>query len=59
MGNFQFIETNLAGLYEIESTVFGDERGYFMECLHITSQVKRMHYSEGILKIRFVYGEDC
>ncbi len=31
MGKFNFIETEIEGLYEIEPTVFGDERGYFME----------------------------
>lgn len=31
MGKFKFIETGIEGLKIIESTVFGDERGYFME----------------------------
>lgn len=31
MGKFNFIKTEIEGLYEIESTVFGDARGYFME----------------------------
>lgn len=31
MGNFQFIETKISGLYLIEPKVYGDERGYFME----------------------------
>lgn len=31
MGKFRFIETEIEGLYIIEPTVFGDERGYFME----------------------------
>ncbi len=31
MGKFSFINTGIQGLYEIEPTVFGDERGYFME----------------------------
>lgn len=31
MGKFNFIKTKIEGLYEIEPTVFGDERGYFME----------------------------
>lgn len=30
-GNFTFIETKIKDLYIIESKVFGDERGYFME----------------------------
>jgi dTDP-4-dehydrorhamnose 3,5-epimerase len=31
MGKFKFTETGIAGLIVIEPTVFGDERGYFME----------------------------
>lgn len=31
MGKFNFNKTNIDGLYIIEPTVFGDERGYFME----------------------------
>lgn len=31
MGNFNFIETKIKGLYIIETKVFGDNRGYFME----------------------------
>ncbi|MGG7178100.1 dTDP-4-dehydrorhamnose 3,5-epimerase [Clostridium paraputrificum] len=31
MGNFKFIETKLKDVYIIEPTVFGDNRGYFME----------------------------
>ena len=31
MGKFNFIETGINGLYVIEPTVFGDNRGYFME----------------------------
>lgn len=31
MGKFQFQKTDIDGLYVIEPTVFGDERGYFME----------------------------
>lgn len=31
MPKFNFIKTKIDGLYEIEPTVFGDERGYFME----------------------------
>ncbi len=31
MGKFNFIGTEIEGLYEIEPTVFGDNRGYFME----------------------------
>ena len=31
MGKFNFIETGIEGMLLIEPTVFGDERGYFME----------------------------
>ncbi|MBP1889148.1 dTDP-4-dehydrorhamnose 3,5-epimerase [Clostridium moniliforme] len=31
MGKFNFIETKIRDLYIIEPTIFGDERGYFME----------------------------
>lgn len=31
MSKFNFIKTSLEGVYIIESTVFGDNRGYFME----------------------------
>ncbi len=31
MGKFKFIETGIKDLFVIEPTVFGDERGYFME----------------------------
>lgn len=31
MGKFHFIKTELSGVMIIEPTVFGDERGYFME----------------------------
>ncbi|MFT5871493.1 MAG: dTDP-4-dehydrorhamnose 3,5-epimerase [Clostridium sp.] len=31
MGKFKFIETKIKDLYIIEPTVFGDDRGYFME----------------------------
>jgi dTDP-4-dehydrorhamnose 3,5-epimerase len=31
MGNFNFIETKINGVYVIEPRVFGDNRGYFME----------------------------
>lgn len=31
MGKFNFIETGIKDLYVIEPTVFGDNRGYFME----------------------------
>jgi dTDP-4-dehydrorhamnose 3,5-epimerase len=31
MGKFVFVETGMEGLYEIEPTVYGDGRGYFLE----------------------------
>lgn len=31
MGKFKFTETGIADLYVIEPTIFGDDRGYFME----------------------------
>ena len=31
MGKFNFIKTEIEGVWIIEPTVFGDERGYFME----------------------------
>ena len=31
MGNFNFIETEISGVFVIEPKVFGDNRGYFME----------------------------
>lgn len=34
MGKFEFIKTSIEGVYIIEPTVFGDERGYFMETYH-------------------------
>ena len=34
MNKFNFIKTSIEGVYVIEPTVFGDERGYFMEAYH-------------------------
>ena len=34
MGKFNFISTELPGVVVIEPTVFGDDRGYFMETYH-------------------------
>ena len=31
MGKFNFIKTDIEGVFIIEPTAFGDERGYFME----------------------------
>lgn len=37
MGNFNFIETNIKGLYVIEPKLFGDHRGFFMETYNYNS----------------------
>jgi dTDP-4-dehydrorhamnose 3,5-epimerase len=34
MGKFKFIKTSINDVFIIEPTVFGDERGYFMETYH-------------------------
>ncbi len=34
MGNFNFIKTEIDGMFIIEPTVFGDDRGYFLETYH-------------------------
>lgn len=34
MSNFKRIDTDIEGLYVIEPTVYGDNRGYFMETYH-------------------------
>jgi len=34
MGKFNFQETEIEGVFIIEPTVFGDDRGYFMETYH-------------------------
>lgn len=34
MSKFNFIKTPIENLYEVEPTVFGDNRGYFMETYH-------------------------
>ena len=34
MGQFEFTETAVRGVYVIQPRVFGDERGYFMETYH-------------------------
>lgn len=34
MGNFNFIKTEIDGMFIVESTVFGDDRGYFLETYH-------------------------
>lgn len=34
MGKFKFTETDIEGMFLVEPTVFGDNRGYFMETYH-------------------------
>lgn len=34
MGNFNFIKTEIDGMFIVEPTVFGDDRGYFFETYH-------------------------
>lgn len=34
MSNFNFIKTEIDGMFIIEPTVFGDDRGYFLETYH-------------------------
>ncbi|AEF95432.1 dTDP-4-dehydrorhamnose 3,5-epimerase [Desulfotomaculum nigrificans CO-1-SRB] len=48
MGKFSFIKTEIEGLYIIEPTVFGDNRGYFMETYNARE------FSEAGLDVNFV-----
>ncbi|CUU48149.1 dTDP-4-dehydrorhamnose 3,5-epimerase [Clostridium beijerinckii] len=48
MGNFNFIETKISGVYVIEPKIFGDNRGYFMETYN------RKHFEEVGLNMNFV-----
>ena len=48
MGNFKFIETGIQGVYVIDTTVFGDNRGYF------TEMYKKTDFDEAGLKYDFV-----
>lgn len=48
MGNFNFNETSIKGVYIIESKVFGDNRGYFMETYN------KEHFAEAGLNMTFV-----
>lgn len=48
MGKFKFIETSIEDVYIIEPTVFGDERGYFMETYH------QNEFKEAGLDLNFV-----
>jgi dTDP-4-dehydrorhamnose 3,5-epimerase len=48
MGKFKFIKTSIEGVYIIEPTVFGDDRGYFMETYH------EEEFKEAGLNLNFV-----
>ena len=48
MGKFKFTKTSIEGVYIIEPTVFGDERGYFMETYH------QNEFKEAGLDLNFV-----
>lgn len=48
MGKFKFIGTGIKGLYVIEPTVFGDNRGYFMETYNLNE------FKEAGLNMNFV-----
>jgi len=48
MGKFKFIKTSIEDVYIIEPTVFGDERGYFMETYH------EKEFQEAGLNLTFV-----
>jgi dTDP-4-dehydrorhamnose 3,5-epimerase len=48
MGKFKFIKTSIEGVFIIEPTVFGDERGYFMETYH------QKEFKEAGLDVKFV-----
>ena len=34
MGKFKITKSEIEGVFTVEPTVFGDERGYFMETYH-------------------------
>ena len=48
MGKLKFTKTSIEGVYIIEPTVFGDERGYFMETYH------QAEFKEAGLDLNFV-----
>lgn len=48
MKKFNFIKTSIEGVFVIEPTVFGDERGYFMETYH------KKEFEENGLNMDFV-----
>ena len=48
MGNFNFIKTSIEGVYIVETKVFGDNRGYFMETYN------KKQFAEAGLDMEFV-----
>jgi dTDP-4-dehydrorhamnose 3,5-epimerase len=48
MSKFKFIQTEIRGVYIIEPTVFGDNRGYFMETYNYNE------FKEGGIDVTFV-----
>jgi dTDP-4-dehydrorhamnose 3,5-epimerase len=48
MGKFKFVDTGFPGSYVIEPSVFGDERGFFMECY------SELDFKEAGLDLTFV-----
>lgn len=48
MKKFNFIKTSIEGVFVIEPTVFGDERGYFLETYH------KKEFEENGLNVDFV-----
>lgn len=48
MGKFNFIKTDIEGVIIVEPTVFGDERGYFMETYQYND------FCEGGIDVKFV-----
>ena len=52
MGKFNFIETGIKDLYVIEPTVFGDNRGYFMETYNAEFEPYIKHLDGEIWELR-------
>jgi len=48
VGKFKFVKTLIEGVFIIEPTVFGDERGYFMETYHA------MEFKDAGIDVKFV-----
>ncbi|MBZ9570462.1 dTDP-4-dehydrorhamnose 3,5-epimerase [Methanobrevibacter sp. TMH8] len=48
MKKFNFIKTSIEGIFIIEPTIFGDERGYFLETYH------KKEFEENGLNVNFV-----